>query len=115
MDTIVGFYVVVSNSVVSIESTVCIPSVEVEPVNIIVPVEVSIVNEGLLDSNKFEALVNTAVEHEGVVLSPRKAAGGVAKLLNQLKPKPKGPGPGHKKGKGKGKGGQKGGASPSVL
>ncbi|KAK8551290.1 hypothetical protein V6N12_039938 [Hibiscus sabdariffa] len=111
----VGFSAAVSNSVVSIESTVYIPCVEVEPVDIIVPVEVPIVNEGLLGSNKFEALVNTAVEHEGVVLSPRKAAGGVAELLNQLKPKPKGLGPGHKKGKGKGKDGQKGGASPSVV
>ncbi|KAK8988096.1 hypothetical protein V6N11_065695 [Hibiscus sabdariffa] len=66
----VGFSAAVSNSVVSIESTVCIPCVEVEPVDIIVPVEVPIVNEGLLGSNKFEALVNIAVEHEGVVLSP---------------------------------------------
>ncbi|KAK8979041.1 hypothetical protein V6N11_007498 [Hibiscus sabdariffa] len=101
----VGFSAAISNSVVSIESIVCIPCVEVEPVDIIVPVEVPIVNEGLLGSNKFEALVNTAVEHEGVVLSSRKTAGGVAELLNQLKPKPKGPGPGHKKGKGKLKGG----------
>ncbi|KAK8617930.1 hypothetical protein V6N13_080832 [Hibiscus sabdariffa] len=87
----VGFSAAISNSVVSIESIVCIPCVEVEPVDIIVPVEVPIVNEGLLGSNKFEALVNTAVEHEGVVLSSRKTAGGVAELLNQLKPKPKGP------------------------
>ncbi|KAK8667936.1 hypothetical protein V6N13_105409 [Hibiscus sabdariffa] len=67
----VGSSAAVSNSVVSIKSIVC--------------------------SNKFEALINTVVEHEAVVLSPRKVAGGVAELLNQLKPKPKGPG--HKKGK----------------
>ncbi|KAL4272993.1 hypothetical protein GQ457_13G006570 [Hibiscus cannabinus] len=90
----VGSSAVVSNNVVSIKSTVCIPCVEVEPIDIIVPVEVPIVNEGLLGSNKFEVLVNKAVEHEGVVLPLQKVAGGVAKLLNQLKPKPKGLGPG---------------------
>ncbi|KAK9007858.1 hypothetical protein V6N11_074774 [Hibiscus sabdariffa] len=64
------------SGVVSIESTVCIPCVKVEPVDIIVPVEVPIVNEGLLGSNKFEALVNTAVEHEGAWPSePPNSAG----------------------------------------
>ncbi|KAK8692411.1 hypothetical protein V6N13_075871 [Hibiscus sabdariffa] len=64
-------------------------------------------NEGLLSSNKFETLVNTTVEQDGLTLSPRKATGGVAELLNQLKPKPKGQGgqgQGHKKAKGKGMG-----------
>ncbi|KAK8541573.1 hypothetical protein V6N12_014202 [Hibiscus sabdariffa] len=79
----IGSSVVVSNIVVSIESLICIRcAADVEPADTIVSVEVSIVNE-LLGSNKFEALVNTTVEQEWVVLSPQKTARGVTELLNQ--------------------------------
>ncbi|KAK8639441.1 hypothetical protein V6N13_137821 [Hibiscus sabdariffa] len=89
----IGSSVVVSNIVVSIESLICIRcAADVEPADTIVSVEVSIVNE-LLGSNKFEALVNTTVEQEWVVLSPQKTARGVTELLNQVKPKTMGQDP----------------------
>ncbi|KAK9006981.1 hypothetical protein V6N11_019311 [Hibiscus sabdariffa] len=46
--------------------------------------------DAMLSPNKFDALATAPVEQEGVPLSPRKAAGGVAELLNPLKTKHRG-------------------------
>ncbi|KAK8655733.1 hypothetical protein V6N13_108300 [Hibiscus sabdariffa] len=70
--------------------------------------------EVIKSANTFELLVEAIEGQEGLVLSPKKsrlAAGGVANLMNQLKPKQKGP----KKKNGKGSKQKQGGAISSDL